>query len=160
MLLSSRKKHSHLLPDSLIGGRPPKKIKPFSLQKHHIVITGGWGGRRKSGCGAPTKGNNQSLIFACKMRSPVEETCNHWGNRVGSDSLGSLHLFIIWTPDKIQMFRARSAAPECFLLGFFYLLKPECQTDSFSAFWFSYNSQKISQSGLSNFLLSPVSETA
>lgn len=94
------------------------------------------------------------------MRSPVEETCNHLGNRVGSDSLGSLHLFIIWMPDKIQMFRARSTAPDCFLLGFFYLLKPECQTNSFSAFWFSYNSQKISQAGLSNFLLSLVSETA
>ena len=28
---------------------------------------------------------------------------------------------------------------------------PACQTNSFSAFWFSYNSQKISQSGMNDF---------
>lgn len=43
LLLSSHEEHSHLLPDSLVGVRPPKKIKPFSLQKHHIVILAGWG---------------------------------------------------------------------------------------------------------------------
>lgn len=44
LLLSSHEEHSHLLPDSLVGVRPPKKIKPFSLQKHHTVILAGWGG--------------------------------------------------------------------------------------------------------------------
>lgn len=50
------------------------------------LLVWGVGGGWQAGCGTPTKGNNQSLIFACKMRSPVEETCNHLGNRVGSDS--------------------------------------------------------------------------
>lgn len=36
---------------------------------------------------------------------------------------------------------------------------PECQTSSFSAFWSSYNSRKISQFGLNDFLPSYISET-
>lgn len=41
---------------------------------------------------------SKSDFFACKMRSPVEETCNHLGNRVGSDS---------WLPVPVHHLDAR-----------------------------------------------------
>ena len=55
-------------------------------------------------CDASTKGGaikTSFLLAKCVVQ--LKGTCNHLGNQ-SALTLGSLNLFIIWTPDKIQMF--------------------------------------------------------
>lgn len=56
LLLSSHEEHSHLLPDSLVGVRPPKENKTFLFAKTSHCDLSGLGAEGSLGVVLPQRG--------------------------------------------------------------------------------------------------------
>lgn len=114
LLLSSHEKHSHLLPESLVSAKSPNGLISSSRQKQYISIV-----ENAEGVGVVLwqREEIKAWFLLAKCVVQLKGMCNHLGDQVYFASWLPGLFFIIWMPDKIQMFWARNTAPDYFPLG-------------------------------------------